>query len=150
MYNKINQNNETSLYRVIDANLNRAREGLRVMEEVARFVYETKKFSRSIKALRGQLQKATKLIPSPEKIILSRNSKGDIGKELNPKTEFKRESIAGLFEANAKRVQEALRVLEEFSKLIPKNNNQAPVTFKELRFTIYQVEKEFIAVLCSK
>jgi thiamine-phosphate pyrophosphorylase len=134
---------EASLYRVIDANLNRAREGLRVMEEVARFIVETKKFAKKIKALRGQLQKAIKQIPSPEKIVLSRNSSGDIGKELNPKTEFKRDSLSGLFQANAKRVQEALRVLEEFSKLLA-GGKATSTSFKALRFKVYQTEKDFI------
>ena len=141
---------EQSIYRVIDANLNRAREGLRVMEEVVRFVYETKKFARQIKSTRGKLQKAHKLIPDHEKLISSRNSKGDIGKDLNPKIEFKRTSFAGIFEANAKRVEEALRVLEEFSKLILSKDKKAPALFKALRFKTYDIERAALMALIAK
>ena len=138
---------EKAIYRVLDANLNRAREGLRVMEEVARFVTETKRYARALKTARTKLQKATLALPSVEKLFLSRNSDGDLGKDLNPKLEFKRNSIAGIFEANAKRVEEALRVLEEFSKLISPSSAKQ---FKALRFNVYQLEKEFLSTVLTK
>ena len=141
-----------SIYRVLDANLNRAREGLRVMEEVARFITETKKYAKQLKAARAKLHKAAQALPRPEMIVLARNAAGDIGKEINPKIEFKRSSIAGLFQANAKRVQEALRVLEEFTKLLVNQSDKigtgkikTAATFKKIRFEVYNIEKYFIA-----
>jgi thiamine-phosphate pyrophosphorylase len=126
------------VYRIIDANLNRAVEGLRVMEEVARFELENKKLTDKVKGLRGKVRGEIKLD------LLSRDVKGDVGRELYHEKESKRNSIKDIFAANAKRVQEALRVLEEFSKLVdPKHGKK----FKAFRFEAYAIEKKVFPLL---
>lgn len=118
--------------RIIDVNTNRAVEGLRVMEEVVRFVLEDKKLTHELKQLRSSLRKIS------GNLIQQRKISSDVGRDLYTKSEAKRATILDIFTANAKRVQEALRVLEEFSKLIKPS---AGKSIKGLRFKVYELEK---------
>ena len=130
--------NKDKIYRVIDVNLNRSREGLRVCEEVARFILNNKPITARFKTLRHDIQK----IVSTSKIKASllhaaRNVKADGGKEfsfLERKTD-----LESIFFANIQRTKESLRVLEEFFKLL---DEKAAEKFKKLRFKIYQLEKD--------
>ncbi|MBU0686941.1 MAG: thiamine phosphate synthase [Candidatus Margulisbacteria bacterium] len=127
------------IYRIFDANINRALEGLRVVEEIARFILEDKKLSSKIKGLRGKVKYACSLIPQQQLIIKIRDSKKDVGWKVYPKSESSRADIISIYKANIKRATEALRVLEEFTKLI---NPGAGRAFKDLRFMVYDLEKE--------
>lgn len=124
------------IYRVIDANLNRAREGLRVIEDTARFVNVNDKLFAQVRAARHKLDKTTRNI-YPE-LIAERDSKGDKGRTVK---EGKRQNIKALLSANFRRVQEALRVLEEYGKIV--SPKAAPV-FKKIRFQTYILERKFI------
>ncbi|OGC23913.1 hypothetical protein A2291_06390 [candidate division WOR-1 bacterium RIFOXYB2_FULL_42_35] len=130
---------KTKIYRVIDANLNRLREGLRVVEEVMRMVLDNKELSLELKTLRGELQVAIDLIPEQQLLLESRESGDDVGRDSSTKTEQTRSDLNAIFTANIKRSQEACRVLEEFSKSLGGNSSTA---FKELRFKIYELEKK--------
>ena len=118
--------------RIIDVNLNRATEGLRVVEELCRFVLEDQKLTLSIKKLRGELSRVVK----PE--LRSRDAAGDVGKEPYTRDEGRRANVEEIFRANMKRAQEAVRCLEEFSKLIRPKLGQK---FKQIRFSLYELEK---------
>lgn len=128
-----------SIFRVIDANLNRSQEGMRVCEDIARFVLCDKKITRSFKSLRlgmGVLrQKIARANPS---LLKSRNVRADGGKKTLLR-EKKRLNITDVFRANAQRVKESLRVLEEVTKLINKKISQ---DFKKIRFRTYELEKK--------
>ncbi|MFA5374884.1 MAG: thiamine phosphate synthase [Dehalococcoidia bacterium] len=124
------------MFRLIDANLNRLSEGLRLLEDVARFILNDAALSSRLKALRHDLLSNTK---SFQKTILSaRDSEGDV-------TAFSTESMSrsdanDVVTANARRVTESLRVLEEFAKL--PDIGLDPMKFKRARFAIYEIEKE--------
>ncbi|MFH1238680.1 MAG: thiamine-phosphate pyrophosphorylase [bacterium] len=124
------------IYRIIDANLNRAREGLRVIEDGARFIFNDKALTARLKKIRHELSiVAGKVYP---KLIGARDSAGDVG--ASPQEE-KRENLSGLLIANFRRVEEAVRVLEEFSRLI---SEEAGYKFKQIRFKMYVMEKKIM------
>lgn len=120
--------------RIIDANLNRLNEGIRVVEDLFRYAYENSSLARKLKALRHQ----AKIETLYNKLLKSRDAQNDI---LRPtqKSELERNDTASLFIANFKRSQEAARVLEELLKLY---NPKQSETFKHIRYELYSLEKE--------
>ena len=106
-----------TVYRTIDANLNRAREGLRVIEEIVRMTLDHPVWAKRLKALRGELLRAAQKIPM-ETLLAKRDTANDVGAASYSREEKKRRNVADIFAANFKRTQEALRVLEEFIKLL--------------------------------
>ncbi|MDP8211883.1 MAG: thiamine-phosphate pyrophosphorylase [Candidatus Zapsychrus exili] len=127
------------LYRIVDANFNRAKEGLRVCEDICRFLLDEKYLTRELKNLRHKLTDVI-LSFNFKEIIQSRNIEGDIGTGSSA-SEFKRKEIADIFYANTQRVKESIRVLEEFTKLLNKNKAQ---DLKALRYKFYALEKKAI------
>lgn len=136
------------IYRIFDANINRAREGLRVCEEVARFILCDEKLTKKLKGIRHQV---TKIIQSldidPQKLFSIRDAKKDVGALTYPRSEGKRKSYQDIVASNMKRTEESLRVLEEFTKKI---NPSAGAKFKKLRFQTYDLEKELLEKLESE
>lgn len=127
------------IYRIIDANINRAREGLRVCEEITRFVLNSYHLTAQIKKIRHEL-KATlsRLSTKRFDLLKERDSLKDVGKYTTI-GEGKRKDYKDVFFANIQRVKESLRVLEEFSKLIDKYIAER---FKYIRYDIYDIEKK--------
>lgn len=125
------------IYRVLDANVNRAKEGLRVCEDIARFCLKDASLTRRLRRLRHAV---TKILRSSRvdrlKMILERKSSEDPGRAFANKTT--KRSTAHLFLANIQRTKEALRVLEEFLKLL---DNQASRKIQKTRFDTYELEK---------
>ncbi|MCK5214947.1 MAG: thiamine-phosphate pyrophosphorylase [Candidatus Omnitrophica bacterium] len=130
---------DKNVYRVLDANFNRAKEGLRVCEDVCRFLFNKPGLTRKYKDIRHQLSENLAKIGA-EDVIKARNIDGDVGKG-STKIEFKRTDCRDIFYANSQRVKESIRVLEEFSKLIDEKRAQ---NFKGLRYKIYALEKEIV------
>lgn len=124
--------------RVIDANLNRAKEGLRVCEDIFRFIIESSSLTGEFKKVRHTLDLAIKSYAKREQLLAVRDSISDIGFNIYLKKEYKRSGIRDIFYANIQRVKESIRVLEEFSKL---NNIAASKHFKKIRYMVYDVEK---------
>lgn len=145
-----------NIYRIIDVNLNRAAEGLRVVEEVCRFVLEDKKLTLTMKKLRDQVSRVIGIsgyqwegyrgIRIPGKLLKERRALNDVGREMYTKAEGKRANVESVFRANMKRVQEAVRCLEEFSKLLDPRLGKK---FKRIRFKLYALEKKLIEKLCG-
>ena len=133
------------IYRIIDANINRAKEGLRVCEEIARFALNRRLLCADFKQLRHRLDGIIQKLPSRIFLISSRESSTDAGRK-NYHGELAREDCRDIFFANIQRVKESVRVLEEFSKLIHKN---IAVAFKEARYDIYEVEKRAAGAFAS-
>jgi thiamine-phosphate pyrophosphorylase len=125
------------LERVIDANFNRAKEGLRVCEDTARFIFDDRSLAAGYKAVRHQLTQAVQSL-ALKNIILARDVAGDVGRPTTV-SESRRESIHDVFYANTQRVKESLRVLEEFAKLV---NVSSAESFKALRYKVYEFEKK--------
>ena len=125
------------LLRTIDANVNRAREGLRVLEEVARFFLDDAFLTELAKELRHELESALTELPAALRIV-ARNTVGDVGTKLTAASEANRANLMQVITANAARVAEALRCLEEFGKLLSTRlGSQA----KSLRYRVYTLEK---------
>ncbi|MFA5351094.1 MAG: thiamine-phosphate pyrophosphorylase [Candidatus Omnitrophota bacterium] len=132
----ISRNN--SIYRIVDANLNRVKEGLRVCEEITRFILDNHKFTAGFKKARHEIDGIIKKIyPAPE-LLKVRNSNSDVGRR-NSRGELKRAGCKDIFWANIQRVKESLRVLEEFSKLL---DIKVALRFKQLRYKVYEIEKD--------
>jgi len=130
------------IYRLIDANLNRAKEGLRVIEDMLRFIADDKKLTAKTKIIRHAITgliKQSNLIAS-DLILKERQIIKDVGKKTTL-TELKRENIVDIFMANAQRVKESVRVLEEFFKL---SDGKTSLHFKKLRYKFYHLEKEAV------
>lgn len=130
---------EAKLYRVLDANLNRAKEGLRVCEDVCRFIWDQKGWTRRFKNIRHGLTAAAAAFGTVN-LIGSRDIERDIGRGTVP-SELKRAKADDIFFANVQRVKESLRVLEEFSKL---KHPRAARDLKELRYQVYALERKIV------
>ena len=131
--------------RVVDANLNRAREGLRVCEEVARFILEDPRLTRRCQTLRYRLSSVSKLFSS-KRLLLCRSVSDDPGRPaLRPKRSAHRD-YGDLVVANARRIQESLRVLEEFARL---GSIRLSHDLGSLRFHVYTVEKDLLRKLSA-
>ncbi len=133
---KVERSVQNKIFRVIDANLNRAKEGLRVIEDVSRFVFDNAATSKKLKAVRHSLDRIS-MRYYPE-LLSARDSDNDVGRSPGEK---KRADIYALLVANFRRVEEAMRVLEEFSKLI---SEKAGYDYKKMRYTVYIVEKDMM------
>jgi len=129
---------ENKIGRIIDANLNRVKEGLRVCEEITRFILDNHKFTAQFKEARHKIDRLGSKIYSPANLLLQRRAQADVGR-LNCRGETKRGNCKDIFWANIQRVKESLRVLEEFSKLI---DVRVALSFKQLRYVVYEIEKE--------
>ena len=134
--------------RIIDANINRSSEGLRVLEDVARFLLNDAELSQRLRTLRHGLAQGTKSLSIG--LLSQRDSEHDIGhlsaveKELN----MEMSSLRGLLDlvtANAKRVKESLRVVEELAKLPEISSMLNSASFEQMRFTLYTLERDLIS-----
>ena len=125
-----------NIYTAIDANLNRAVEGLRVCEDVLRFIVHDER-SLDFKKLRHRVVGALKDLNST--LLNARNVDEDKQKFVDLSSEKTRASIESVFKSNISRAQESLRCLEEFSKLVcPENCAE----LQNIRFELYSLEKE--------
>ena len=130
---------QEKIYRILDANLNRSSEGLRVVEDLVRFVLEDERLSKELKELRHKIREEVKsLLPNYLELLKSRDSEKDVGKGSSF-IEEERQGFKQVLAANMRRTEESLRVLEEFAKVI---NSQVGRIFKEIRFKVYSLEKE--------
>lgn len=129
---------EKSIYRILDANFNRAREGLRVMEEYCRFVLNQPVLSARLKSIRHTLCQTIAIV-DPESLLCGRDSQGDVGKALRVEGQLKRSSLEDCVAAAAKRLTEALRVLAEVGQTLDVRLYDA---FEKLRFEVYTLEKD--------
>jgi len=132
--------NKKNIYTLIDANINRTKEGLRVIEDVSRFIISDKINTSKLKSIRHDADTALKLITAGYiSLLKNRYSEDDAGRHSRNKSEFTRKNTLDIMISNFKRVEESFRVLEEISKLI---NPKASLIFKELRYKTYELEKE--------
>ena len=132
------------LLRLIDANLNRSSEGLRVLEDVARFLLNDVGLSQQLKTIRHDLAEEAKILDI--KLLSQRNSEHDVGahreKIITDETAGNKRDIASIVAGNAKRVEESLRVLEELAKLPKISTMLDSAWFEQTRFTLYTLERD--------
>lgn len=125
--------------RMLDANFNRVSEGLRVIEDCLRFVYEEKTLQDRVRILKHKIRKTIET----EIYICYRNSEEDIGLHSSQNSSVDTKSnLKDLMKANFKRAQEGLRTIEEGLKILGKNRESK--CFEGFRFECYQLEKECV------
>jgi len=124
---------DKGLYRVIDANLNRLKEGIRVIEDMARYSDNNKDIASRLKTLR-HLAKTEGI----QALLSSRDAQNDVLK-MTRESEMERSSIESIIIANYKRAQESSRVLEEVYKVVEPELSER---FKKIRYELYTLEKD--------
>jgi len=136
---------------MIDANLNRSSEGLRVLEDVARFLLNDAELCQRLRTLRHDLAQETKALRVG--LLSQRDAEYDVGhlnhippreKKLNVKT-IALKDMQDLVTANAKRVEESLRAIEELAKLPEISSVLNSASFEQARFTLYTLERHLIS-----
>lgn len=135
------------LHRIIDANTNRASEGLRLLEDLARFSLNNQSLSQQLKDLRHQLRSGIQSLGLSQSALLeSRNTAGDVGTQITTTNESNRsQGLSDLAAAAAKRAQEALRVIEESAKALGQQDNP----FESIRYALYDIERDLILALAK-
>ena len=128
---------ELAVERILDASANRAREGLRVLEDYVRFAWDDPFLTRQIKALRHQLTALLSELPS-RTLLRSRETQADVGTQLTTPAEQRRHSAADVVAANFHRVQEAVRSLEEYGKL---RSPRLAAGLKQARYKLYTLQR---------
>ena len=125
-----------AIYRILDANLDRAREGLRIVEEWCRLGLNHQPLAEECKQIRQELAQWHSW-----ELRQARDTPGDVGTELSHPQEEARESIEQLLQANLCRIQEALRVLEEYGKLY---QPQMSAACTQMRYRVYTIESNLL------
>ncbi len=129
------ENLSPELYRVIDANLNRLKEGVRVVEDLMRYLHNNKELSKKLKNLR-HLSRYENI----DALLKHRDSINDVLRPTS-ESELNRTDLKSIIIANFKRAQESSRVLEELFKLYDAKDSEK---FKHIRYELYDLEKEVI------
>ncbi len=125
-----------AIYRILDANLDRAREGLRIIEEWCRLGLNNQPLAEECKQIRQELAQWHSW-----ELRQARDTPGDVGTDLSHPQEETRDSIEQLLQANLCRSQEALRVLEEYSKLYWL---EMAAACKQMRYRVYTIESSLL------
>lgn len=126
-----------AVVRILDASINRACEGLRVVEDYGRMVLEDRFLSQELKKLRHDLVDSCRNFSSRSR-LLARDSELDVGRAIQTDAEYLREDLESILRANMTRVQQATRTIEEYSK------TEAPEIAKaveQIRYRAYTIEK---------
>ncbi len=123
------------IYRVIDANLNRLKEGVRVVEDLMRYLHNNKELSKKLKSIRHLA-----VYDNIDALLEHRDSINDVLRS-STKSELTRSDLKSIIIANFKRAEESARVLEELFKL---QSIQESEKFKHIRYELYDLEKEVI------
>ena len=128
---------EVDVARVLDANFNRAREAARALEDYCRFIRNDRFLTEQLKELRHNLAELCTRIPS-SLLLAARETAQDVGTSVSALGEYERKTPDQVATANMKRLQEALRTLEEFGKLFAQ---QLGRDIESLRYRSYTLEK---------
>jgi thiamine-phosphate pyrophosphorylase len=131
---------ETSVLRVLDANLNRAREALRVIEEYARFVRDDADAAERVKLARHGLRQIVEAVGA-DRLLTARDILNDVGRDVKTAAELQRASTEGVVRAAFARLSEAARVLSEYGKLVAPT---AAASAEKLRYQSYELEQRVV------
>jgi thiamine-phosphate pyrophosphorylase len=139
------------LARLFDANFNRASEGLRLLEDVARFILNSSDLTTRAKDLRHALRDiagslaASNPALDPVALLASRDTPGDVGTSISTPSELRRETLASAVASAAGRTAEAIRVIEEAAKL--SGVTTAAQKAEAARYSIYELHKRIALAL---
>lgn len=130
------------MLRILDANLNRAREALRVVEDYARFALDDDALCAELKRLRHALTDATRQFAA--EAIVHRDTPGDVGTDNKTQTELSRAGVEEVVTAAGKRLGEALRTIEEVLKTI---DAPSAARVERCRYDFYELERRVALTL---
>jgi thiamine-phosphate pyrophosphorylase len=136
----------TDAFRILDAAANRAREGLRALEDYVRFTLDDRHLTALLKNWRHRLGAILDSVPC-HALVSSRDTRRDVGTSVKTKREGSRQSLLDVVTANFKRVQEATRSLEEYGKLISSATGRE---FEGLRYDLYTIEKAVLLTSAAR
>jgi thiamine-phosphate pyrophosphorylase len=141
---------QADVLRILDANANRAAEGLRVVEEYLRFALDDAHLTAVCKSLRHELADVVSAIPLLARHA-ARDSDGDVGSPAASTVDSQqRVETLDVVAASLQRVKQALRVLEEYGKLLDVPATESAVgslptspaeTFERIRYRLYSLER---------
>lgn len=134
---------QSDVFRIIDANANRAAEGLRVVEDYVRFSLDDTLLARMCKEIRHRLNESLSTI-DPTRRAAARESVRDVGSRITTESEYERASSKQVAQANLKRVQQAIRSLEEHAKTVAPDT---ATTMERLRYECYTLEKSILSTV---
>lgn len=133
-------------YRILDASANRAAEGFRSIEEYFRFALDDQKFCETLKELRHELAAALSVLPRVE-LLRARDTEFDVGTKIETESEYARVSSIDVVIAATQRVQQSLRVLEEYGKT---TDPAFARRIESLRYRAYTLFRDVeLKLLCS-
>ena len=124
-------------YRILDANLNRCLEGLRVVEEHLRFAVEDAHLAAACKQLRHDVVQAMSPVETG-RLHAARDAARDVGATIRAEGEYERADSWAVATASWKRVEQALRSLEEYVKLVAPG---VATPLESLRYRSYTLER---------
>jgi len=135
--------------RIIDANLNRAGEGLRVLEDMARLGLGDAAISEQLKNLRHRIVAVNQELG--KQLVEARDARGDVGINIKTPEQAEQKSLAQLMAANARRAEESVRTIEEIAKTAAgTGSGLKPEDLEQARFEIYSIEKRLLSRLLRK
>jgi len=134
--------------RLIDANLNRLGEGLRLLEDLARLQLNDVSLTQQLKTMRHELLRSDWAFN--QQLLQARNSAGDVGIDIGVPGEEKQRELPVMVVANARRAQQSIRVLEELAKLPDTTLELDPVKFQKARFDLYTIEQNLLSKLLRR
>jgi len=123
--------------RILDANANRATEGLRVVEEYVRFHLDDQHLSRLCKHLRHDLTAALGDIPASDRLT-ARETLADVGTDVAARSEYVRGDLADVVNASFSRIEQSMRCLEEYAKVL---SAELAAGIESLRYRVYTLER---------
>jgi len=137
---------DRTVLRIVDANLNRAREALRVLEEYARFALDDAVLTEAFKAARHKLVQA---VPSDlrETLTACRDILADVGRNATTISETQRDATQDVVRAAASRLTEALRAIEEYGKIVSPEFGAA---LEGLRYEAYELHRRLIMTMRAR
>ena len=127
--------------RLLDASFNRCREGLRVLEDYVRFTRDDTGLTRLLKEIRHDLTTLARRL-GIDAALAVRDTQNDVGVAIHTAAEARRDSMADVLRANCRRVEESLRSLEEFGKLVDPGS---AARIGQLRYQVYTLERAILA-----
>jgi thiamine-phosphate pyrophosphorylase len=131
--------------RILDASANRAREAVRVIEDYCRFALDDRFLCEELKRLRHDLTET--LAGLPPGLLVARDTLRDVGTKISTEGERRRHSVQAVVQANLKRLQEALRSLEEYGKL---HRPELGAALEKLRYRSYTLERAILLSTSAK
>jgi len=133
------------MLRILDVNLNRIGEGLRLLEDITRFILNDPELSEQLKNMRHELLPKDRSLQ--KRLLSARKAGDDVGAFLDVDSEAERDDTVSLVSANSRRVQQSLRVLEELAKVEGDDFGLDWDKFKHARFALYTLEQKIVLEL---